>query len=267
MGRGGVLEARSRLRRVGSPRTWSGPSGTTGSRPLITSVSTAKASHGTGPRTGTGCRPKPSGSTPAGPARVGRGTGRLARSPGTGVTRGSASMPWAENSPTRGAFTTCSAMSGTGAGTSTTPRSTARTGYSAAVAGSTSTGAAELPRASARLRAAPQPPDLPSRRRGVPRRALPRVTPARVEGKAPPACWRFRGARRPGPRGQVPARPGPAHGAPSLLPRLRPAAAPGGWEVGRAVSPDCRTSAVPAGTSRSPGHSLPNLSHLPLGRV
>lgn len=49
-------------------------------------------------------------------------------------------------------FTTCSATSGTGAGTCTTPRSTAATGYCGAAAGSTNTGAAGHPRDAAATR-------------------------------------------------------------------------------------------------------------------
>jgi hypothetical protein len=59
---------------------------------------------------------------------------------GTAATPSGRSTKWAARSPTRGDFTTCLAMSGNGAGTSTTPRSTAPTGSSAAAGGKTTIG-------------------------------------------------------------------------------------------------------------------------------
>src|SRR2546423_7276138 len=99
-------------------------------------------SRGTAPPTATGCRPRRSGSTRAGPVRPDRGTGRSTRSRGTAATPAIGSTRWGGSGPTPGACTTWWATPGTGAGTSTAPRSTARTGYCVAVAGSTSTGAA-----------------------------------------------------------------------------------------------------------------------------
>ena len=106
------------------------------------SAESSKVSSGTHPQTGTGYRPRPSGSTRVVPVRPAHGTGGSTRSLGIAATRTSGFTTWAASSPTRGACTTCWETFGTGAGTSTTPRSTAPIGCYVAVGGLTSTGAA-----------------------------------------------------------------------------------------------------------------------------
>src|SRR5690606_1098713 len=91
--------------------------------------------------TGTGCRGRRSGSTPAGPGPPGRGTHRSTRSPGTPTTPVTGSGRSAARRPTPGVCTTCSATCGSGASSATTPRSTASTGCCAAAAGATGSGA------------------------------------------------------------------------------------------------------------------------------
>ncbi len=104
---------------------------------------TTPASSGTATPTGTGCRPR--GRMGARLPRRDLGTALRAAGRDRLVPRhlaGAPSTRWEAGFPTRGACTTCSATSGTGAGTCTTPRCTAATGYCGAAAGSTSTGAA-----------------------------------------------------------------------------------------------------------------------------
>jgi hypothetical protein len=82
---------------------------------------------------------------PGGPERQVRDTAPSTRSLGIATTPTNGHTTWAGSSPTRGACMTRWAMSGSGAGTSTTPTCTAPTECCVAVDGSTSTGAAEPP--------------------------------------------------------------------------------------------------------------------------
>ena len=109
------------------------------------------------------CRPRRNGSTPAGAERRERATASSATSLGAAVTPRTGYTRLPAGSRIRGDCSTCWSMSGGGAGTSTTPRSTAAPG---AVWRWLVRQTLELPGRGS----APPPPDVPDRRRRLPRR-------------------------------------------------------------------------------------------------